>query len=416
MIEGQRPLNILHSMRSVRVDGVVKVVLRYVTHFDDARFRHHVCSMRSGDELAGAFRQQGIDPMFIGYRRALDAPAAVRRLARIMRSLDIDLVHTNRTLDLLLAGTAARLCGIPVVSSFHWLARAEDHPEDSAPWVVRKGHENLIALLNRLFADRVIAVSGAVKDGLAQVRSFPLERTEVIYPGIPVNTAAHGNPAAAARLRDELGIGEANPVILNIGRLEAVKGQAHLLPMMRIVRQAYPNAMLLIAGDGSLRPRLERQVRDHRLEGAVRLLGSRDDVDALLAMCDMLVLTSESEAAPLPPVEAMRAGRPVVATAVGGVPEIVEHGVTGLIVDRADPDALAAAVVDLARNPDRARAMGAAGRRAASLRFDIARSVDGLTRIDLSLIRGERKAGVPPTVPSANGMHAADVVDSRKPA
>lgn len=377
---------ILHTIRSLRIDGVVKVVLRNVQHFRDPRFEHLVCSMHPDEGQGDDFRAHGIDPQFIAHRRAAHAPRSILRLAQLIRRQRIDLVHANRTLDLALAGTAARVCGIPVVNSLHWLGRPEDHPEETTPLWWQRTEKQTTVVLNRLLADRIIAVSEAVRDGFATLSGFPAERVEVVYPGLP-SPPPPPDELAQARLRTTLGLAAAAPVVLNVGRLEVVKGQRHLIPMMCAVRKRHPTAVLVIAGDGELRDALTAQIAGAaELRGGVRLLGARTDVAALMAISDVVVLSSESEAAPLPVFEAMGSCKPVVATAVGGIPELVIDGETGLLVPRGDPAALAMAVSRLLDAPDDARRMGQAGRRRLRERFEIETSLAALERLYLQLL------------------------------
>lgn len=391
--EAVRRLNILHTVRSLRVDGVGKVVLRNLAKRDLERFDHSLCSLRAESDLAGEFRAIGIEPVFLAYRGMASILPTLGRLVRLMRRLQVDVVHVNRTLDLALAGFAAKLCGIPVVSTIHWLGRLEDHPEDEdrSPWLLRWLEMTATALLNRLLATRIVAVSRAVEESFATLPAFPRDRVEVVYPGLDMQQTclAHG---ASRTTSLKLGLEAATPILLNVGRLDAVKGQFHLVPMMRRVREKWPCAKLLIAGEGGLRSELESAIGAAGLEDAIALLGVRSDVDALLANSDLLVLSSESEAAPLPLLEAMRAGKPVVATAVGGVLEIVQNGVTGLIVPRGDAHALADAVLRLLGTPHAMTQMGEAAREAGKRRFDIRHSVRQLE--DLYRSMSARRAAV----------------------
>ena len=376
-----RPLRILHTLRSLRVDGVTKVVLRNVTTLDRIGFEHHVCAMLPELQLADEFRAVGIEPVVAGHRGPGSVPRTIARLARLIDELAIDVVHANRTLDLMLAGTAARLRRVPVVSTLHWLGRLADHPEDGGASLARRAEEMAPVVLNRALADRIVAVSEAVQRSFASLPGFPAARVEVVYPGLDVVGIAAPDAAMRARVRETLGLGLTVPVVLNVGRLEPVKGQRHLVPMMKRVRERVPDAVLLVAGGGEQHEDLTRLVAEAGLGDAIKLLGSRADVDALLAASDLLVLASESEAAPLPLFEAMRAARPVVATDVGGVREIVSDGETGHVVPRGDPRALADAVVRALGTPGAAARMGEAGRQRALERFDISHSVRALERI-----------------------------------
>ena len=382
-----RPVTVLHTIRSLRVDGVVKVVLRNLAHHDRQRFRHYVCSIRSEAPLADEFRAAGVEPILLGHTGPSTVPRTLRRLRSVLRRHEIDLVHANRTLDLALAGAAARMSRIPVVSTLHWLGRLDEHPEDKAAysWLRRHGEQHLTVQLNRALATRIVAVSDAVRDSFASLPGFPAERMQVVYPGLDMRQPLPPGTPAGPELRHGLGFDQASPLLLNIGRLDAVKGQRHLIPMMQRLCERRPNAHLMIAGEGALRGELTNAIAAAGLGGSISLLGVRSDVDALLGICDVLVLASESEAAPLPLFEAMRAGRPVVATSVGGVTELVEQGVTGWVVPRGDPAAMADAVERIVGTPGMARRMGDAARRIGLERFDLSVSVRALEVIYDSL-------------------------------
>lgn len=387
-----RPIHVLHTVRSLRIDGVVKVILRNVSYPGAPDIVHHVCAMIDEDHLAGEYRAQGIEPEFAGFAGLGTLPATVRRLMRIIRERGIDVVHANRTVDLGIAGLAARLCGVPVVSTLHWLGRLEDHPEDTQPWIKRRLEAFATVLINRALPERIVAVSDAVLESFDAQLGFPTSRTEVVYPGLHMEPPA-GVAEQATRLRAELGLEGRGPILLNVGRLHEVKGQHHLPAMMRRVRERLPDAVLLVAGEGERRPLLEALIAEHGVEDAVRLIGARSDVDALLALSDLLVLSSESEAAPLPLFEAMRAARAVVATDVGGVTEIVRPGETGFVVPRGDAQAMADAAVRILETPGLAAQMGASGHRLALERFDIGHSIRALERIYRTLAQGKRARG-----------------------
>lgn len=163
--------------------------------------------------------------------------------------------------------------------------------------------------------------------------------------------------------------------LLFVGRLAAAKGVPVLIAAMARIRAAHPQAHLTLIGDGPDRARLEEQVRDLNLAGAVRFTGyqNQDEVAAALAQAAIFVLPSFAEGVPVVLMEAMAARRPVVATRIAGIPELVEDGVSGRIVPPGDAVALADAVCAILSDPDRAETMGQAGRRIVEAEFDIAR-------------------------------------------
>lgn len=386
------PLTVMHTVRSLAVNGITSVVLRNVSALSRQGVQSVVCAIRDDDRMAHAFRDIGVEPLFIGHRGPATTFRSIGRLRELMAAHGVHAVHTNQTVDLFLAGTAARRSGIPVVASIHWLAERDTSDVGAGSLVSGRARQWLRLLADRTLADRIIAVSGAVRDTHAALlgSSFPASRVEVLFPGLEMSPVPDATALAEERsgMRQELGVPNDAIVILNIGRLHPVKGQLHLMPMMARLRERLPNALLLIAGDGPLRSALQAEIREHGLESHVRLLGARLDIPALLRASDALVLASESEAAPLPLMEAMRESKPVVATGVGGVPEMVENGVTGYVVPRGMPHEMADALVQMFTPPERALEMGEAGRRVALQRFDVARIAERLGAIYREISRG----------------------------
>lgn len=385
-----RKYRVLHSVRSLRVDGIVINLLRMVQALDEEHFESRVCYVLPDRQLERRYQEVGVEPVLLEHRGHSSTLDTLRRIRRYLRENEIDIVHTNHSLDSTLVGLAARSCRVPVVSSLHWLADREA----GRPGVLRAPLRNVTPVvrtaMDRWVVDRVIAVSQAVKDTHVRVHGMPAWKTDVVYPGLVMERDAPPPCNAAGLLRAELELDEAHPVLLHLGRLVAGKGQEHLLRMLPLVLDHLPNAVLLLVGDGPRRPELEQWIAsDERLAAHVRLLGWRSDVDELLALADLLLLPSDSEAAPLPLMEAMRAGKAVVATAVGGIPEIVSDGVSGRVVARADPEAMARAVLEILGEEGRAERMGAAGRQIALERFDIREAARATERIYLEIL--ERK-------------------------
>ena len=169
--------------------------------------------------------------------------------------------------------------------------------------------------------------------------------------------------------------------LLFVGRLATQKRPDVAVRAFARVRELHPEAELHIVGDGPARREVEALASFLDLRAAVRFLGPRDDVPALLSRAACVTLSSDYEGCPFTVIEAMAAGAPVAATRVGGVPELVEHGVTGLLVEPRSPEALAAAVSELLASPERASRMGAAGRVAARKRFSVERMVEGVAAV-----------------------------------
>ena len=191
---------------------------------------------------------------------------------------------------------------------------------------------------------------------LSELRSWPrlLRKTRVIYHG--VDPLPYGGRAAKPSARN------GGPVISIVARLDAVKGHDIFLRSARLVLSKRPDARFWIAGDGRLRPALEAETRRLGLTDAVTFLGYRTDAEAVMAASDIVVCSSRYEACPRFLLEALALGRPVVAPAVGGIPEIVRDGETGILAPAGDPQALADGILRLLNDPPLALRLGEAGR------------------------------------------------------
>lgn len=222
--------------------------------------------------------------------------------------------------------------------------------------------------------DRYIAVSDDLAGRLSRTFGFPGSKLTVVPNGISLER--FGKPPDPA-LRRELDQGTGRPVVLTIARLDAAKGLDHLLDAAARV----PGALFVVAGEGPLRSALEARAQQPGLADRVRFLGQRWDVPDLLGAADLFVLPSLSEGLPLTVLEAMAAGTPVVATAVGGTSEAVVHGETGLLVPPADADALAGAIRTLLADRERGEQLAAAARERIRERFSAEAMVRRITGI-----------------------------------
>lgn len=382
------PVRILHTARGLGINGITNVILGTISHLDN-RFDSEVCSVYADDMRVQAFRSAGARVHSLGHSHPVHAPRSLARLVRLIRDRRIELVHTNQTVDLLLAGAAAKLCRVPVVATVHWMAGSKLGDAPARERITQWTKILVRALAEHGLTNAVTTVSAAVRDSHVDLlgRLFPVGRCRVVYPGIHVGRLPTEPPDDWDDLRARIG-DDAYPLIVNVGRLDPAKGQEHLLPMMSQVLETWPRARLLIAGDGELRHRLARGIHDQGLEDEVHLLGWRTDVDRLMSVSDVVVVSSVTEAFPLPVMEAMRAERPVVASAVGGVPEMMESGVHGSVVPPGDPDALARGLLEVVSSPARARAMGANGRREVERVFDVRRTIEDLEQVYDSLLEG----------------------------
>lgn len=320
-------------------------------------------------DLAG---RAGVEPVVIGSLRNGAGPLAdLRTLAslyRLFRRERPAIVHLHLLKARLLGGLAARWARVPIlVETFHGTLLAGYY----SPPVTR-----LLAWVERALArkmDAVVAVSPAVARELADARVAPEARVHVIPLGLDLERFR--SVGVQPTLRRALTVSEGVPLIGTVGRLVPIKGLDIFVDAAALIHRALPAAHFIIVGDGPLRAELTRRARAAGLSGQVHFLGWRRDLEALYPDLDLLMLTSLNEGTPVSIIEAMAAGRAVVATRVGGVGDVIEDGATGVLVPPRDPVALAAAALSLLREPERRRQMGEAARAAVLPRFGAGRLV-----------------------------------------
>jgi glycosyltransferase involved in cell wall biosynthesis/protein-tyrosine-phosphatase len=304
--------------------------------------------------LAGELRALGVPVTIIDETR-LGPAAMMTRLTTWLASRPFDVVHTHRYKDTVLGALAARLAGVPnVVRTVH------GHPEPTGGWSAMKlrMYESLDRFALRRWASVIVAVSKNLADSLRGAGFWPGMVTAIHNGAAPIPPIA---PDDRAALRRELNLPPDALVIGTVGRLVPVKGHVDLIRAVALAQPRMPQARLVIAGDGPLLGDLWAMAGRLGIDKHCVFAGHRADVHRVLAAMDVFALPSLSEGIPMALLEAMSLGVPVVATRVGGIPEVVRDRVTGLLVPPGDDRALAEACLELARYPDWAAEIGAAG-------------------------------------------------------
>jgi glycosyltransferase involved in cell wall biosynthesis len=225
--------------------------------------------------------------------------------------------------------------------------------------------------------DAFIAASEAIKGVLVQ-DGIPAGRIEVVHDGIDVDKIAN---RPAIDLHAEYWLPHGVPVIANVGALVGHKGQKYLIDAMPLVLREVPEAHLVIFGEGELRAALEKQVKQLSLAKRVLLPGFREDVLSLMKSADLFVMSSVTEGLGSAVLDAMAMGQAVVGTRAGGIPEAIIAGETGLLVEPADPKALAGAIVTLLKDARLRKQYGDAGRERVAKHFGIDRLVEGTLEV-----------------------------------
>ena len=337
--------------------GAERMLLTLLGRLDRARWEPVLAySSASGTEPL----IEGVKALEIPYWRTAPLPeglagaSGVPDFARALRGRGVDVFHAHLTWPLAckypLAG--ALLARVPAV-----VATVHAYPRFTMTRPTRLQQRLLGGLVSRY-----IAVSQDLRERLIARMPWPAERITVIHNGVEPGAEP---PARDVALRDRLTQGSAQPVVLAAARLDRSKGLDVLIEAAR----ALPGARIAIAGEGPERRALRERIEALGLQDRVVLLGWQDDLRALMAAADVVVQPSRNEGLSITVLEAMAAGRPVVASDVGGTRESVADGVTGVLVPPGRPDALAAALDALLRDPQRRAALGAAARARAVASF-----------------------------------------------
>jgi glycosyltransferase involved in cell wall biosynthesis len=316
----------------------------------------------------GELRQrakEGLDLLPLAPKTEMDLTAAWR-LSRILKQLKPDIVHAHDPHGVAMAGLAlsmsTQLAKPPLVAA----RRVDFHLRGSSlsRWKYRQ-------------VDCFLCASEAIRQMLIG-DGVPATRAVTVHEGIDLERVEAAPPA---NLHAELWLPHHAPIVGNVAALVAHKGQRHLIEAARLVLPQVPDARFVIAGEGELRPALERQIKDHHLEKHVLLAGFRPDVLSLHKAFDIFVMSSVTEGLGTSLLDAMAAGKPVVATTAGGIPEVVVDGETGFLVPPREHDAMAGAIVKLLKDDALRQRMGEAGRARVRKVFSAERMVQDTLRV-----------------------------------
>jgi L-malate glycosyltransferase len=355
--------------------GVTTYLLQVLPQLAARGLELTVCFLREPHPAARDLQAQGIAPVFFDAGKW--DPTVVLQVAALAKRRRVGLLHATGVKGTLVARLAARLVGARTLLHVH------DLNDPGAA----------LSALARLFArptDAAVCVSEAVRELTVSRYHVRAERIRIAHNGIALE-GMRGAAGERGRVRAELDIEAGRPVLAIIGRLHPVKGHRALIGMLPAILRGCPRALLLVIGDGPERAACEALARSLGLGRQVRFLGRRSDVPHLLPAVDLVLMPSQSEGLGLAAIEALAAARPVIAFAVGGLPEVVIEGVNGRLVPPGDCQAFANAVVDTLRDTAK-RFSYARGAASSAQRFGVQRHVQ-------RLIECYRMALAPVTVP-----------------
>jgi glycosyltransferase involved in cell wall biosynthesis len=373
--------SILHFTNTLVRAGVEEHILTLLRGLDRKHFCLHLaCTMPVAEKLqADLPADVELIPLPL---ETFNLELLAWRLVPILRKRHIDILHSHMFQSSRVASLVGWFCRVPVIV---------ETPHLRELW--RTGWPKGSFFVDRLvgrFVDYYVAVSEANGRYLIGEKRLPARKVSVICNGTDFRRF-DVTRSTRAELRRSLGIGDNDPVLAVLARLEPQKGHHIILEALPVIRRECPQVRLVCVGEGALRNQLEMQVHSLGLEECVRFVGYQSNPAEWLALADVTVLPSYFEGLPIAAIESLAAGKPIVATAVDGTPEVVVDGKTGLTVPPGNPQALAAAVCRLLQEPELRQALGSAGRQWVVEHFSLEQQVRETQALYLNALRRQRR-------------------------
>ena len=375
-----RPLTVLDLRDTYEVGGPGKTIIETFRAIDATRFRMHlgVFATRHESEATpfiDAARAAGMPVHLIRGFNQYD-PRLVWRVAQLVRRLDVDIVHAHEVKSDVITMLAAMLHRVPIMTTLHG-------------WIGNHPRQRLMTALDRFAVRRfdcVAVVSRQMRDGM-NPEGFAPNQLRLLHNAIVIDK--YRRTGQRGFLASRLGIPLPGPVLSSIGRLSVEKGHADLLDAVHLLATHGHHVSVVLAGDGPARAALHDKASALGLSSAVHFAGYVDQPERVLEETDLAVLPSHTEGLPNAALEALAMEVPLLATRVGGTPEVVTDGETGRLVEARSPRALADGILDYLADPAKWRRMAARGREMVELQFNFQTRTRELEQIYTEL--GARK-------------------------
>jgi len=348
-------IHVIQIVLSLKCGGLERLVLDLASRLNNSRFRSSICCLDEAGELASEAEALGIKVIVTKRRPGRDVFLPFK-LAKILKEENVDIVHTHNPGALIYGTIAARLAGTKVVINTRH--GRERRPVNGLIWAMN---------------DTIAAISKDAKERLLKYNKINPKKINIVHNGVEIERfSSSQNKDTKKKL---LNTQTDCQIIGTVSRLAEEKDQFTILEAFSKVSKNISKVRLVFVGDGPLRKELENYSGKIGISNKVIFLGFQKDIGEIVKTFNLFSLPSLTEGISLSLLEAMAAGKPCVATNVGGNPEVVVDGETGILVPPKDPQAMADAIVKILRNPELAQKMGAAGRRRVEEKFSLDRMV-----------------------------------------
>ena len=383
-----RRIKVFHLITSLEIGGAQNGLLLGLPRLDQDRYEHVLCSIMDQMQMAGKFRQAGIEVFSLGLSRQSDLLVALRLRASLKQRRP-DILHTYLLHANVLGRIVGRLVGInKIIGSERTIG-------------LTTGWRRLATKLTNPLTDAVEVNSDMGAKAIERDLGVPSKKIEVVRSGF--DFSAYKEPTRRQEIRSELGVSDDKHLVVSAARFRPSKGVEYVMRAFALAHARRPNMHLALAGEGEQFDYLENLSRELGVNENTTFLGRRTDVPDLLSAADSMLLASLNEGLPRISIEAMAAGKPVIATAVGATPEAVIDGETGILVPPKDVEAMATALIRLVDNSELQSRLGHAGRRHVERNYSVNNYVQRLDELYRQLLGNRRLPFEKPNVGDSTG-------------
>lgn len=374
---------IIWMIDSLGPGGAERMTFSIIKNINRENFDIRVCALQvqHGNPVAKELEGIGI-PVDLLNIPNLRHPANLPKILTYLNAHQPDLIHNQLEFADIFGNIAGFLLHTPSISTLHTLGNPN---KGTAYW-----RNKIMWLCQKYFCSCTIAVSESTRQHHMLYGKLPAQKVVTIYNGIDLSLFRKQDHGTAEELRSFFGIPKNAPILLTIAVLRELKGVQHMLKAFAKIAEQDLGVYYLIVGDGDYGETLKSIAKSLGIQDRVIFAGQRRDIPELLNLCDIFVLPTLTEALPTVLIEACAAQKAIVASSVGGVPEIVKDGVNGYLVSPSDPQGLEKACLDLLQHKGRREAMGLEGLQIAQDKFDIRQQILSISNLYQGLITNGR--------------------------
>lgn len=374
-------INVMHITNNIGyASSVERLILTLTEKIEKSRFSISIVSLTEPERVSKTFlnsaRALGAPTNLIPWKRSKPFATSILKLTKLIKKYEIDIVHTHEVRTNLVGLIAARLTGVKMVASIHG-------------WVM-----NTVPFLWKLYqhfdrrvircCDHIIVGSNFLRNEIIKM-GIPSQKVTTIHNAI--DTTSLDLSASSMNFKKKYNLNPKDTLIGTVGRISREKGHKYLLEAAKIVIQQHPDVKFLIVGEGEIRAELEIYAKSLGIFDNVIFTGYYKNLSEALAVMDLFVIPSLTESLPLAVLEAMAAGKPVISTNVGGIPEIIIHGETGLLVRPQNGMELANSIITMLNNNDLLFKMAKKGKELVNTEFSIHNFIEQTENLYSNIIR-----------------------------